>query len=63
MPLFTAHLYPELKMLPGTTPYLDRSLWILLHSDLQNTKRVRLLVDFLADTIRSQRRIFLGPLA
>jgi hypothetical protein len=49
--------------MPGSTLYLDRSIWLLLHSDLQNTKRVRVLVDHLADEIRSQRPMFLGDLA
>ena len=44
-------LYPELVRLPGTKPALERSLWILLHSDLRRTTRVRRFVDFLAEEL------------
>ncbi len=37
----------ELVPVPGNELELDRNLWILLHSDLRRTTRVRKFVDFL----------------
>jgi DNA-binding transcriptional LysR family regulator len=41
----------KLVPVPGNEPQLDRSIWILLHSDLRRTTRVRRFVDFLADEL------------
>ncbi len=54
---------PGLVPVPGTKPFLDRSVWLLLHSDLRRTTRVRVLVDHLAAEIKALREVFLGPLA
>lgn len=54
---------PGLVEMPGCKPFLDRSIWLLLHSDLRRTTRVRVLIDHLAQEIRALRAIFLGPLA
>ena len=53
---------PGLVEVPGCAPFLDRSIWLLLHSDLRRTTRVRVLVDFLAQEIQALRGVFLGPL-
>ena len=63
LPCFSASQCPELELAPGTTPALDRSIWLLLHADLRRTTRVRLLVDFLAARIRQNKALFLGSLA
>ncbi|MGH1356750.1 MAG: LysR family transcriptional regulator [Thalassovita sp.] len=41
-------VYPELIPLPGVTPKLDRNLWLLFHSELRRTVRVRRFIDFLS---------------
>ena len=59
-----AHLVlREPRKIEQTDPFLDRSLWLLLHSDLRRTNRVRLLVDHLAKELTALRPKFLGPLA
>ncbi len=58
LPCFIAQLYPQLVRIPGTDVVPDRSIWLLLHSDLQKTTRVRLLVDFIAKELRARRPIF-----
>ncbi len=58
MPSFVVHYFRELDILPGTTSYLDRSIWLLLHSDLRKTVRVRLLVDYIAEQVREREDIF-----
>ena len=63
MPCWVAHFVPGLALVPGTEVALDRTIWLLLHSDLQRTTRVRLLVDHLAKELRAMRPVFLGPLA
>ena len=63
LPVFAANWQPKLVMVPGTTPYMDRSIWLLLHSDLRRTTRVRVLVDHLAEELKARSALFLGPLA
>lgn len=63
LPCYVANWQSDLVQVPGTEAYLDRSVWLLLHSDLRQTIRVRLLVDHLAQELRALRPLFLGPLA
>lgn len=56
-------IYPELVRVPNTAVNLDRNLWILLHSDLRRTVRVRRFVDFLADHLMKMRPLLQGELA
>ena len=58
MPSFVAHYFPDLCLVPGTTSYLDRSIWLLLHGDLRKTVRVRLFVDFVAEQFRNREQLF-----
>ena len=50
--------HPDLIRAPFQKPLPYRSIWLLLHRDLRNTARVRLLVDFLAERVRSRRAEF-----
>ena len=63
LPCYLTNWVPGLVQVPGTEPYLDRSIWLLLHSDLRRTIRVRLLVDHLAKELKAMRPLFMGPLA
>lgn len=63
LPWFASEQNANVMPVPGARPRLDRSLWLLLHSDLRRTLRVRLLVDHLAEGLRAQKDRFLGPLA
>lgn len=63
LPWFATNWIDGLRVMPNTEPYLDRSIWLLLHSDLRNTTRVRVLVDHLAKELKTMRPAFLGPLA
>lgn len=56
-------IYPELVRVPNTTINLDRNLWILLHSDLRRTVRIRRFVDFLADHLIKMRPLLQGELS
>ncbi len=63
LPVYVEQLYPELQRVPGCKVELGRHIWLLLHSDLRRTRRIRLLVDFLAEEMKALRPVFLGPLA
>ncbi len=58
LPCFIARRYPQLVRVPGTEIVPDRSIWLLLHTDLRKTTRVRSLVDFLVNEFRARRQIF-----
>lgn len=62
LPVIYEHLYPDLCQVPGTEIELSRNLWILLHTDLRRTVRVRRFVDFLADGLRELRPKMQGSL-
>ena len=40
-------VYPELVPVPGARPVLDRNLWLLFHTELRRTVRVRRFIDFM----------------
>lgn len=58
--VFFPTIYPEIVQVPGTEVTLDRSLWLLLHSDIRRTTRVRRFVDFMADNLRSMKPLLQG---
>ena len=61
--VYFARIYPELVPVPGANTRLDRSLWLLLHSDLRRTVRVRRFVDFLTRELYLLRPEIQGELA
>ncbi len=60
LPCFMGDAHPGLMRVPGVEPRPDRSIWLLLHSDLRRTARVRAFVDFAAEAIQRDRDLFLG---
>lgn len=50
----------ELVQVDGNTPQLERNIWILLHSDLRRTTRVRRFVDFLAEELLAMKSVLQG---
>jgi DNA-binding transcriptional LysR family regulator len=55
--VYFTSVYPELIPVPDVTPKLDRNLWLLFHSELRRTVRVRRFIDFM-----SKELIALKPL-
>lgn len=49
MPFCSVFLIPGLTVVPGTPVVRDRTVWVLLQSDLRHTARVRAVVEFLYD--------------
>lgn len=62
LPVIYQHLYPDLSQVPGTEIELSRTLWILLHTDLRRTVRVRRFVDFLTEGLRELQPHMQGAL-
>jgi DNA-binding transcriptional LysR family regulator len=58
VPCFVGDRHPGLVRAPFQKSVPGRSLWLLLHSDLRNTARIRLFVDFLAARILARRSEF-----
>ncbi len=63
LPCFIGDRYPGLVRVPDQNPIPDRSLWLLLHSDLRKTARIRMFVDFLAHRIKSRKDEFVAGAA
>ncbi|WP_371168820.1 LysR family transcriptional regulator [Aliiroseovarius sp. 2305UL8-7] len=57
LPVLFERTFPNLRRVPGTGLTDGPWLWILLHSDLQKTVRVRRFVDFLAQELLVLKRI------
>ncbi len=55
-------LYPELARVPGSVLKFDRSLWLLLHSELRRTTRVRRFVDFMVAELKAIKPLLQGEL-
>lgn len=58
LPCYAQAYEAGLRLVPNTETYPDRNIWLLLHSDLKDTMRVRLLVEFLAKALKSRRALF-----
>lgn len=52
LPTITVMHIPELEIMPKVPIAADRNIWVLLHTDLQHTARVRAVVDFMAANTR-----------
>jgi len=60
LPCFLGDSEPGLTRVPGATPVPDRSIWLLLRSDMRRVARVRAFVDFIAAAILDHRRLLEG---
>ena len=60
LPCFLGDKEPGLVRVPGVVPTPDRSIWLLLRSDLRRTARIRAFVDFIAAAILDHRRLLEG---
>jgi DNA-binding transcriptional LysR family regulator len=48
---------PDLVRLGGPYPELDTHVWVLIHPDLKQTRRVRLLIDHMVESLRCDSRL------
>ena len=51
LPHWTLLKFPELMRVPGGTVDESRSTWVVYHEDLRRVRRVRMFVDFLAQSL------------
>ena len=58
IPAFMGDTCAGLMRIPGVPVEPSRSIWVLLHSDLRRTARVRAVVDFFADWITARKAMF-----
>lgn len=62
LPVFCEEFFPDLIRVPGASASPFRHLWILFHSDLRRTVRVRRFVDFLTVELMALRQCMQGEL-
>jgi DNA-binding transcriptional LysR family regulator len=60
LPCFLGDSEPGLVRVPGAVPTPDRSIWLLLRSDMRRLARVRAFVDFIAAAILDHRGLLEG---
>jgi DNA-binding transcriptional LysR family regulator len=60
LPCFIADARPALVRLSPPNPDFSTGLWLLTHSDLRHSARVRVFLDFLATEIAKQRTYLEG---
>lgn len=58
VPCFLGDLSDKLQRVPNAPVTPAYSIWILLHSDLRHTARVRAVVDFVADWLTARKQMF-----
>ena len=51
LPHWCLRTFPELQRVPGGAPDERRSTWVVYHEDLRRVRRVRMFVDFLAQSL------------
>lgn len=58
LPVWTTAYEPDLVQMPNTPILPNRWIWLLMHSELRKTARVRAFVDFIASEFKAKRAIF-----
>lgn len=59
LPTFMAQQDARLEQVLAGAVSLVRSFWLIVHSDLRELARVRITSDFIVDTVKSARHMFL----
>lgn len=60
LPCFLGDLNKELIRVPGTGLLPGKAIWILFHSDLQKTARIRAFVDYIVPAIKKHSQLING---
>ena len=63
LPAFVGDADKRLRRAPNIEPKEDRTIWLLIHSDLRQTARVRAFVDFIAPAILAHKAAIRGEIA
>ena len=60
LPCYLGDADPSLERVSAPIPEMAASLWLITHPDLRRVARVRALLDFAADFLRTRRAVFEG---
>lgn len=60
MPCFQGDLSAGLRRLLPPVAALKRDIWLVVHPDLQQSARVRAVLDFLSELIQRERPLLAG---
>jgi hypothetical protein len=60
MPCFQGDTAPGLRRLLPPVAALKRDIWLVVHPDLQQSARVRAVMDFLSEVIQRDRPLLAG---
>jgi DNA-binding transcriptional LysR family regulator len=58
LPDFLARLHPELKCVLPNDVELTRTFWLLVHADIRNLARVRVVSEFITAEVQKEQRLF-----
>ena len=58
LPDFIATKQPGLVRVLPDAVHLERSLWLVVHADLRNLARIRVVTDMIAASVRADRNLF-----
>ena len=58
LPNFLARQHPELKCVLANDVELTRTFWLVVHADIRNLARVRVVSDFIASEVAKESRLF-----
>jgi DNA-binding transcriptional LysR family regulator len=58
LPDFLARQHPELRPVLAGEVELTRTFWLLVHADIRNLARVRVVSEFITAEVRKERRLF-----
>lgn len=58
LPHFIAARYPELEIVLPETVELRRSYWLLCHRDMRDVPRIRSVIGYIGNTVRSNTALF-----
>ena len=60
LPCFLGDPEPDLVRLPPAIPKPSYDLWLLTHTDVRTTARLRVFTEYIANVVRSHRNLFEG---
>jgi len=58
LPDFLARQHPELKLVLANEVELTRTFWLLVHADIRNLARVRVVSELITAEVQKEHRLF-----
>ena len=60
LPCYMGDTDPHLERVPGTELISDNTMWVLVHADIKENRRVRVLLDFLYEAMEGYKPVIEG---